>query len=51
MAFDGGDWPAYVSVAERRRKAARALAKLRKTGHKAAPVQIEGRTIAGTVWG
>lgn len=51
MAFDGGDWPSYVPVAERRRKAARALAKLRRTGHKAAPVQIEGRTIAGTVWG
>lgn len=51
MAFDGGDWPAYVPVAERRRKAARALAKLQKTGHKAAPVQIEGRTIASTVWG
>lgn len=51
MAFDGGDWPAYVPVAERRRNAARALAKLRRTGHKAAPVTVEGRTIASTVWG
>src|SRR4051794_5919092 len=49
--YDGGGWPAYVSVAERRRKAASALAKLRKTGQKTNPVQIEGRKIATTFWG
>ena len=51
MPYDDGGWPAYVSVADRRRTAARALAKLQKGGHKAAPVQIEGRTIASTFWG
>jgi uncharacterized Zn finger protein len=45
------DWPAYVSVAERREKAARAMEKLRKKGHPVAPVVIEGRAIASTFWG
>ncbi len=49
MSYDG--WPAYVSVAERRRKAARAMEKLRKHGHPVAPIIIEGRTIARTFWG
>jgi uncharacterized Zn finger protein len=44
-------WPAYVPVAERRRKAALAMEKLRKKGHKVAPVKIEGRAIATTFWG
>jgi uncharacterized Zn finger protein len=44
-------WPAYVPVAERRRKAALAMAKLRKKGHPVAPVKIEGRTIVTTFWG
>jgi uncharacterized Zn finger protein len=48
--YDGG-WPAYVPVAERRRKAEREAAKLRKKGHATAPVQIEGRAIVTTVWG
>jgi len=48
--YDGG-WPAYVPVAERRRKAEREVAKLRKKGHATAPVQIEGRAIVTTVWG
>ncbi len=48
--YDEG-WPAYVPVAERRRKAEREAAKLRKKGHPVAPVQIEGRAIATTVWG
>ena len=47
--YDG--WPPYVSVAERRRKAARAMEKLRKKGHPVSPVIIEGRTIARTFWG
>jgi uncharacterized Zn finger protein len=44
-------WPAYVPVAERRRKAALAMEKLSKKGHKVAPVKIEGRAIATTFWG
>jgi uncharacterized Zn finger protein len=41
----------YVSVAERRRKAAKEMAKLAKKGKTIRPVQIEGRTIAHTFWG
>jgi uncharacterized Zn finger protein len=41
----------YVSVAERRRKAASQMAKLAKKGKVIQPVQIEGRTIARTFWG
>ena len=48
--YDEG-WPAYVPVAERRLKAEREAAKLSKKSHPMAPVQIEGRTIATTVWG
>jgi uncharacterized Zn finger protein len=44
-------WPAYVSVAERRRKAERAAVKLRKTGPALSPVLVEGRKIASTFWG
>lgn len=51
MAYEYGEWPDYVSVAERRRKAERALAKLKKTGHPVAPVRIEGRQMAATFWG
>src|SRR5215212_596419 len=48
--FDAG-WIPYVPVAERRRKAARELEKLRKKGHPVAPVVVEGRAIAKTFWG
>jgi uncharacterized Zn finger protein len=41
----------YVSVAERRAKAARLTAKLAKQGRAITPVQTEGRTIANTFWG
>ncbi len=41
----------YVPVAERRAKAARLAAKLRKQGRVLSPVEIEGRTIARTFWG
>jgi uncharacterized Zn finger protein len=44
-------WAPYVSVAERRRKAAGEMAKLAKAGHQVSPVRIAGRTIATTVWG
>ena len=45
------EWRPYVSVAERRRKAAREMAKLAKKGHPVSPVVIDGRTIAKTFWG
>jgi uncharacterized Zn finger protein len=41
----------YVSVAQRRAKAAREMAKLAKKGKVIRPIQIEGRTIARTFWG
>jgi len=45
------EWRPYVSVAERRRKAAREMARLSKKGHRVSPVVIDGRTIARTFWG
>jgi len=45
------EWRPYVSVAERRRKAAREMAKLAKKGHSVSPVVIDGRVIAKTFWG
>jgi uncharacterized Zn finger protein/nucleoid DNA-binding protein len=49
--YDDDRWPAYVPVAERRRKAERETAKLRKKGQPVAPVRIEGRAITTTAWG
>jgi uncharacterized Zn finger protein len=46
-----GGWAPYVPVAERRRKAERAMEKRRKAGHPVAPVRIAGRAIATTFWG
>jgi uncharacterized Zn finger protein len=51
MAFYDWGYRPYVSVAERRRKAAREMEKRKKQGHAVAPVSIEGRTIAKTFWG
>jgi len=45
------DWKPYVPVAERRRKAARAAQRLRKTGKPTSPVVIAGHAIARTFWG
>jgi uncharacterized Zn finger protein len=50
MYYESG-WRRYVSVAERRGKAAREMEKLRKKGHPVSPVVIAGRTIAKTFWG
>ncbi|MFO7900016.1 MAG: helix-turn-helix domain-containing protein [Planctomycetota bacterium] len=44
-------WRPYVPVAERRARAQRELAKLRKKGLDIQPVEIEGRKIARTFWG
>jgi uncharacterized Zn finger protein len=51
MYYDYYGWRPYVSVAERRRKAAREMEKLRKKGHPVSPVVIDGRAIAKTFWG
>ena len=49
MAFGYyGGWPAYVPVAERRKKAAREIARLKKAGQNVAPVVVEGRKIAAS---
>ena len=46
-----GGWAPYVSVAERRRRAMKKMAALRKKGVDVQPVEIEGRTIAKSFWG
>ena len=43
--------PPYISVAERRAKAAKEAAKMAKKGIRLSPVKINGRTIASTFWG
>jgi uncharacterized Zn finger protein len=50
MSF-GFEWRPYVSVAERRLRAEREIAKLRKKGRAIAPVTIEGRKITKNFWG
>jgi uncharacterized Zn finger protein len=45
------EWRPYVSVAERRFKAEREMAKLKKKGHPVSPIVIESRAIASTFWG
>ena len=47
--YDG--WVPYVPVAERRRRAARELAKLARKGQPVSPVVIAGRAITTTFWG
>jgi len=46
-----GGWAPYVPVAERRRKAERMVASLKKKGRACEPVVIEGLAIARTFWG
>ena len=50
-AYSNWGWAPYVPVAERKRKAAREMDKLRKQGQPVDPVHIDGRTIAKTFWG
>lgn len=47
----GSHWRPYVPVAERRRRAAKKIASMKKAGRDVAPVEIEGRKIAVTFWG
>jgi uncharacterized Zn finger protein len=49
MAYYG--WRPYVSVAERRAKAAREMRKLRKAGKNIKPIELQGSKIARTFWG
>jgi len=44
-------WGRYVPVRERRRRAERETARMRKAGHRVEPVEIEGRDITTTFWG
>jgi uncharacterized Zn finger protein len=46
-----GFWPRYVPLALRRRRAERALLRLRERGQALSPVVLAGRTIASTFWG
>jgi uncharacterized Zn finger protein len=46
-----GEWRPYVSVAQRRAKAAREMKKLRSRGMDVEPIEIRGRKIAHTFWG
>lgn len=48
---DDGGWAPYVSVAQRRADAARAVKALKKKGRDCLPVVIDTRTIAHTFWG
>lgn len=45
------DYPPYVPVAERKKKAVKKVAALIKKGHIVNPIVIEGRVIAKTFWG
>lgn len=51
MGWGNRGYPRYVSVGERKAKARRKIAALRKQGKTLHPVTIEGRTIARTFWG
>ncbi len=46
-----GEYPPYVSVAERKELAAKEIARLTKKGKKVSPVVLESKSIAGTFWG
>ncbi len=50
-SYGYGGFGPYVSVAERRRKAEKMVAALKKKGRVCSPVVIEGRAIARTFWG
>ena len=45
------NWRPYVSVTQRRRQAARNVARMKKAGRKVSPVEIAGRKITATFWG
>src|SRR5437773_966050 len=51
MGYFEFGWGDYVSVAQKRRRAEKEVAKLKKGGGSVAPVTIEGRKIARNFWG
>ena len=51
MGWWSYEYRPYVSVAQRRAKAAREVEKLKKKGQTVSPVVVEGRAIATTFWG
>ncbi len=51
MGYFGFGWGDYVSVAEKRRRAEKKVAELKKQGRSISPVNIEGRKIARSFWG
>ncbi len=56
MSWGGGyggwmGWAPAMTVGERRAKAGKTIAGLRKKGQDVSPVEIQGRTIARTFWG
>lgn len=51
MAYSGFGWRNYVSVAERRRRAEKKIAELKRQARSIKPLNIEGRTIARSFWG
>jgi uncharacterized Zn finger protein len=51
MAYFDDGYPEYVPVAERRAKAERKFAQLRKKNPNLKPIIIEGRSLATTWWG
>jgi uncharacterized Zn finger protein len=51
MGYWGYSFPPRLTVAQRRAKATREIAKLTKKGQTVTPVVIEGRKIANTFWG
>ena len=51
MSYFEYGWGHYVSVAEKRRRAQRQVADLKRKGSPIAPVTIEGRAIARNFWG
>jgi uncharacterized Zn finger protein len=52
MSWDSDyEWRRYVTAPERRRQAARKIARLKKAGREVAPVEVAGRKIAATFWG
>ncbi len=46
-----GNWPEYVSTADKKQITQKEIAKLKTSGAKLCPVKVEGRKIAATFWG
>ena len=51
MSWYTNEWAPYVSAAERRFRATRKVAAMKKAGQVVSPVEVAGRKIATTFWG